>query len=202
MNEPRPVPPPGVSQGLPQNTAAPRPAAVGSVAPPQRLPGAGAGPGAQRPLGQPLHHGVGLTQPARATPTASPISFDEDLINLEEDDATPPAPPAPSAVRQAPVALLAPAAPVASISKIRFTGGGDKHNYTKFKRALHADGTGVCRLRSFHGRLSDEGLAFMDDKINEWLDTHPEIEIKLVNTVIGPIEGKNGEQAMFVTLWY
>ena len=42
----------------------------------------------------------------------------------------------------------------------------------------------------------------MDDKINEWLDNHPEVDVKLVNTNIGPIEGKNGEQAMFVMIWY
>jgi hypothetical protein len=27
----------------------------------------------------------------------------------------------------------------------------------------------------FHGRLSDDGLAYTDDKINEWLDNHPEV---------------------------
>lgn len=129
----------------------------------------------------------------------SPILLDEDLINLEDDGGPPPAF---SSARPAAPTGPATAAPVAPVSKIRLTGGGDKHNYTKFKRGVHADGTGACRLRSFHGRLSDEGLAFMDDKINEWLDTHPEIEIKIVNTVIGPIEGKHGEQAMFVTLWY
>ena len=43
----------------------------------------------------------------------------------------------------------------------------------------------------------------MDDKINEWLDNHPEIEVKMVNCVVGPLEGKvTGEQAMFVTVWY
>jgi len=32
-----------------------------------------------------------------------------------------------------------------------------------------SSGQGACRVRSFHGRLSDEGMAYMDDKINEWL---------------------------------
>ena len=88
-------------------------------------------------------------------------------------------------------------------SKIKLHGAGDRHAYTRFKRNAHVAGTGVCRVRSFHGRLSDDGLAFMDDKINEWLDNHPEIEVKLVNCVVGPLEGKvTGEQAMFVTVWY
>ena len=51
-------------------------------------------------------------------------------------------------------------------------------------------GHGACRVRSFHGRLSDEGLVYMDDKINEWLDNHPEVEIKMVTTSIGQYEGK------------
>ena len=62
---------------------------------------------------------------------------------------------------------------------------------------------GATRVRSFHGRLSDDGLAFTDDKINEWLDNHPEVEIKHVNCIVGPLEGKvTGEQGLIVVIWY
>jgi hypothetical protein len=74
-----------------------------------------------------------------------------------------------------------------------------KHEYTR-KPAM--TGRGACRVRSFHSRLSDEGLAFMDDKINEWLDRHPEIEIKFVTTTTGVFEGKIREPALVVNVWY
>jgi len=129
---------------------------------------------------------------------ALPVDGDEELINLEDDDAAPASSGAAGAAATGtPIGQLAPA------SKIRLTGGGDKHTYTRFKRTAHVAGNGACRVRSFHGRLSDDGLAFMDDKINEWLDNHPEIEVKMVNCVVGPLEGKvTGERALFVTVWY
>jgi hypothetical protein len=74
-----------------------------------------------------------------------------------------------------------------------------KHEYA---RKPVITGRGACRVRSFHARLSDEGLAFMDDKINEWLDRHPEIEVKLVTTSTAVFEGKIREPALVVNVWY
>ena len=102
----------------------------------------------------------------------------------------------------------APAAgSVAPSSKIRVQGLGLGSGIgagpaTQFKRKTHSTGTGACRVRSFHGRLSDEGLAFMDGKINEWLDAHPEIEIKTVTTTVGMYDGKIKEEALVVNVWY
>ena len=42
----------------------------------------------------------------------------------------------------------------------------------------------------------------MDDKINEWIDMHPEVEIKHVSTTIGVFEGKIRDQALIVNIWY
>ena len=74
-----------------------------------------------------------------------------------------------------------------------------KHDYT---RKPATTGRGACRVRSFHARLSDEGLAFMDEKINEWLDHHSEIEVKLVTTSTAIFEGKIREPALVVNVWY
>lgn len=71
-----------------------------------------------------------------------------------------------------------------------------------FKRTTTITGHGACRVRSFHGRLSPEGLTFMDEKINEWLDQHPDIEVKIVTTTIGQFEGKIREPALVVNIWY
>ena len=71
-----------------------------------------------------------------------------------------------------------------------------------FKRKTNVDGCGATRLRSFHGRLSDEGLAYLDQKVNEWLDEHPEIEVKFVTSTVGPYEGKIKEPALVMNVWY
>jgi hypothetical protein len=91
-----------------------------------------------------------------------------------------------------------------NVSKIKSISSGSSHvgPAHTYKRLPNATGQGAVRVRSFHGRLSEEGLAFMDDKINEWLDAHPEIEVKLVTTTIGQFEGKIRESALVLNVWY
>src|SRR5688572_29103146 len=86
------------------------------------------------------------------------------------------------------------------LSKIQVQG----HNQQQrtFARKTDVSGHGALRVRSFHGRLSDEGLIYMDSKINEWLDQHPEIEIKQATTCVGEYEGKIREPALIVNIWY
>ena len=87
-------------------------------------------------------------------------------------------------------------------SKIKAFGVAGMTTARTFKRQTHATGQGACRVRSFHGRLSDEGMQYMDDKINEWLDAHPDIEVKIVTTSIGQYEGKIKEPALVLNVWY
>ena len=87
-------------------------------------------------------------------------------------------------------------------SKIRFNAGTTLGARQQFKRQPCTDGHGACRVRTFHGRLSDEGLAYMDDKINEWLDSHQEIEVKFVTTAVGLYDGKVKEPALVMNVWY
>jgi hypothetical protein len=102
-----------------------------------------------------------------------------------------------------PISLVdEPSGPDAGVSKIKSFGVAGAHATHSYKRQPNANGTGACRVRSFHGRLSDEGMAFLDDKINEWLDQHPEVEVKFVNTTIGQFEGKIREPALVVNVWY
>jgi hypothetical protein len=93
----------------------------------------------------------------------------------------------------------------AAPSKIRAFGSsiGDTSTKTNYKRQVNnVPGCGACRIRSFHGRLSDEGLAFMDNKINAWLDEHPEIEVKQVTSTVGLYDGKIKEPALILNVWY
>ena len=87
-------------------------------------------------------------------------------------------------------------------SKIRAFSVPGMHKEAKFKRQTFVTGHGAVRVRSFHGRLSDEGMSFLDDKIHDWLDQHPEIEVKFVTTTIGQFEGKIREPALVLNVWY
>lgn len=69
-------------------------------------------------------------------------------------------------------------------------------------RPPRPDAKGASRVRIFHARLSDGAVAHLDDQINDWLDRHPEVEIKLANTTVGIWEGKHAEPNLILTVFY
>ena len=150
--------------------------------------------GLQRPIGaapaspQLRSPQIGL-QPKPAQPVRAQGAGDDPIELVEELGA-------PAATQQ-----TARAADAAPVSKIRFGPelGHKKHDW---KRATHVGGTGACRVKSFHGKYSDQGLEYMDDQINEWLDAHPDIEVKFVTSTVGVFEGKIREPALVLNLWY
>lgn len=72
----------------------------------------------------------------------------------------------------------------------------------EYSRELNKTGHGSCRLRSFHGRLSAQGLEYLDNQINEWLEHHPEVEVKFVTSTVGVFEGKMREPALILNVWF
>jgi hypothetical protein len=72
----------------------------------------------------------------------------------------------------------------------------------EFKRKAITSGTGACRVKTFHGKLSDQGMQYLDDAINDWLDNHPEVEVKFVTSSVGTFEGKIREPALVLNVWY
>jgi len=72
----------------------------------------------------------------------------------------------------------------------------------EFRRQTAVTGHGACRVRTFHSKLQAESIEFMDNAINEWLDEHPEIEIKFVTTTIGTMAGKHPEPNLILSVWY
>jgi hypothetical protein len=181
MNQPqqpgqpvRPIPPqqPGAQQ--------PRPIPAMPAQQPRPMP---AMPAQPRPIAPAVStHGAGGNKVAGMPVQAMPRNDDMDPISLVDDFDASSDTPQPSKIKAFGVA-----------------GMTQQHTY---KRQTHATGQGACRIRSFHGRLSDEGMAYMDDKINEWLDAHPEIEVKIVTTSIGQYEGKIKEPALILNVWY
>ena len=140
-----------------------------------------------RPLGTPSHHPQpGIPQATAAPPKPAvrnddmePIGLDDDGSMLHDAASTDP--------------LVANAAEAMKNIPKKFTAFGVSaaaQSAHSWKRQPTATGHGICRVRTFHGRLSDQGLEFLDTTINEWLDGHPEIEVKAVTTNANMFDGK------------
>lgn len=75
------------------------------------------------------------------------------------------------------------------------------HHEYEFKRTLNVDGSGATRCKLFHSKISDGPLMYMQQMINEWLDSE-KIEVKFVTQSIGVMEGKRAEPNVIVVIWY
>jgi hypothetical protein len=134
-----------------------------------------------------------------AMPVREAKAIDLEPIELEDEDL---AAPAPTSGGVAGVAAAAPSPQAPSKIRQFATSIGNLQHQDNFKRPTTVTGRGACRVRSFHGRLSDEGIVYMDSKINEWLDGHPDIEVKFATTTVGLYDGKIKEPALIVNIWY
>lgn len=76
------------------------------------------------------------------------------------------------------------------------------HDDARYKRPLAAPNLPSVRVRTFHGKLTEAGVAHMDEQINEWLEANPEIFIKNSTSSIGMFEGKSKEPHLVLTLFY
>jgi len=72
----------------------------------------------------------------------------------------------------------------------------------KYKRSLSPNASGATRCRTFHCKLSEAAVEFMNSQINEWLDHNDKIVIKFTNSTIGAFEGKHTEPNLIVTVFY
>ena len=76
------------------------------------------------------------------------------------------------------------------------------HDDTRYKRPLAEPNLPATRVRTFHGKLTEAGVAHMDEQINDWLEAHPDIYIKNTTSSIGMFEGKTKEPHVVLTLFY
>lgn len=134
--------------------------------------------GAPPPSAQPV--------PPSAQPVAAPAGRVEDeVISLISDDEMP----------------TGKSQMIRSFAEGSTLGGA--HHDEKLKRPLAGPEQGATRTRTFHSKLTDAGLANMDETINDWLDNHPEIFIKNAATSIDIFEGgKVKERHLFITVFY
>jgi hypothetical protein len=103
-----------------------------------------------------------------------PIPFDDDegLVELNDDGESPPA------------AVYEP-----------------KPHKARCARMPNADGKGAVHVKTFHAKLRVDALDFLDEQINQWLEEHPEYEVKFSTATIGALVGKTTEPALFVMVW-
>lgn len=85
-------------------------------------------------------------------------------------------------------------------SKIQALGKVQRHA-EQWKRTPNATGTGAIHCKTFVAKLRLDAIEYLDEQVNHWLDSHPEYEVKLVTTNIGPLIGKTTENALFVNVW-
>ena len=87
-----------------------------------------------------------------------------------------------------------------STSKITAFGVRKPHE-DHWNRTPNITGTGAIHVKTFVTKLRLDAIDHMDTQVNEWLDNHPEYEVKFVTTTIGTLFGKNKEAALFMNIW-
>ena len=73
---------------------------------------------------------------------------------------------------------------------------------TRYGRQLDPRAISATRCRTFHSKLSGPALEFMNNQINDWIDTEGGVTIKFATSTIGIFEGKHAEPHLILTLFY
>ncbi len=79
--------------------------------------------------------------------------------------------------------------------------GKERRHEDRWTRTPNTTGQGAIHVRTFHSKVTDDALAYMDQCINEWLDAHPQYEVKLVNSTVGTLSGKVKEPNLICQVW-
>ena len=78
----------------------------------------------------------------------------------------------------------------------------DADDASRFKRPLDPKSPFATRCRSFHCKLTDGALEFLNMQVNEWLDKNTDIAVKFVRSDVGMFEGKHKEPNLILTLFF
>ena len=70
------------------------------------------------------------------------------------------------------------------------------------KRPLVPGTQQATRCKTFHCKMSEGAVAYLNDQINEWVDGHEDVTIKFATSSVGVFEGKHSEQHLVVTVFY
>ncbi len=86
-------------------------------------------------------------------------------------------------------------------SMITQFGGQRKPHDEHWARTPNTPGTGAIHVKTFVTKLRLDAIEHLDEQVNQWLDAHPEYEVKFVTTAVGKLVGKNVEEAIFMSVW-
>lgn len=75
-------------------------------------------------------------------------------------------------------------------------------NRTEFARPLDPTSAFATRCKTFHTKLADASIAYLDQQINEWIDGHEDVRVKFATTTVGVVEGKHNDPHLIVTLFF
>ena len=71
----------------------------------------------------------------------------------------------------------------------------------RWTRKPNVDGTGATHVKTFVAKLRHDAIHHLDEQVNDWLEAHPECEVKFVTTSVGKLVGKISEDAIFMNVW-
>ncbi len=111
-----------------------------------------------------------------------------------------PPPAASSAADPGPLPVATGVGQVAASKKISAFGKETRHE-EKWARTPNTTGQGAIHVRTFHSKITEDALTYMDQVINEWLDAHPQYEVKFVSSTVGTLSGKLKEPALLCQVW-
>ncbi len=109
-----------------------------------------------------------------------------------------PAPP--KADPDGPLPVAKAIGPSGGANKIRTFGKEQRHEEI-WQRTPNTTGQGAIHVRTFHSKLTDDALTYLDQTINEWLDAHPQYEVKFVTSTVGVLTSKLKEPHLVCQVW-
>ena len=71
----------------------------------------------------------------------------------------------------------------------------------QWSRSPNLTGTGAIHVKTFVAKLRLDAIEHLDEQVNQWLDAHPQYEVKFVTTSVGELKGKVSEPALFMNVW-
>lgn len=101
----------------------------------------------------------------------------------------------------APLPVAEPEGPTAGPGRKITAFERDSRHEDEWSRTPNTTGVGAIHVKTFHAKLTDDALRYMDQCINEWLDAHPQYEVKFVNSTVGDLTGKTKEPHLICQVW-
>ncbi|MEO0515312.1 MAG: hypothetical protein AAF086_08475 [Planctomycetota bacterium] len=87
-------------------------------------------------------------------------------------------------------------------SKIMIFGEAERKAHADhWNRTPNSTGSGAIHVKTFVAKLRLDAINNLDEQVNNWLDLHPEYEVKFVTTTVGKLVGKISEDAIFMNVW-